>query len=71
MGYTMLHFDGELPTHFEITIEKSLSWEATWQLVVHEWAHCLAWQQDHDTVSDHGPEFGLAFAHVWGDVIEP
>jgi len=72
MAYTTLHHnEAGLPTHFSITLDHRLSWEATWVVLVHEWAHCLAWQQDHDTVDDHGPEFGLAYSRIWGDVIEP
>ena len=72
MGYTTLHHDkNDHPTHFEITIDSRLSWEATWMLLVHEWAHCTAWNQDHDTVESHDPMFGLAYSHVWSDVIDP
>lgn len=73
IAYTTLSHDPKtgLPTHFEITIDSRLSWEATWQVLAHEWAHCLAWRQDHDMIDDHGPEFGLAFSHIWGDVLEP
>ncbi len=73
MGYTSLTHSSEgdeLPLYFVITLDIDLSWEATWQLLVHEWAHCLAWRQDHANVTDHGAEFGLAYAQVWGDVVE-
>jgi len=71
IAYTTLHRNDEgLPTHFEITIDSRLSWEATWQVLPHEWAHCLAWNEDHPTVTDHDPQFGLAYSHVWEDVVE-
>ena len=41
-----------------------------WQVLVHEWAHCLAWHEGHETVDDHGPEWGLAVARVYQDVVE-
>lgn len=71
MGYTtLIHNDDGLPTHFVLTIDSRLSWEATWTTLVHEWAHCQAWHQDHRAIDDHGPEFGIAYANIWRQVIE-
>lgn len=50
---------------FEITIHSGLSWDATWQVLIHEWGHALAWKQDHECLDDHGPEWGLACALIY------
>lgn len=72
IGYTTTSYDtdGKL-SHFNIVIEKNQCWNATWQVLIHEWAHCIAWIDGHETVTDHGIEFALAFARVYQDVIAP
>ena len=71
IAYTTLVRKDGLPHHFNICIERSLSWEAVWQVLVHEWAHARAWDEESDTVTDHGPAFGIAYSQIWGDVVEP
>lgn len=50
---------------FEITINSSMSWDATWQVLIHEWGHALAWREGHERCDDHGPEWGLACALIY------
>lgn len=70
IAYTTLIRRGGLPHHFIICIDSRLSWEATWQVLVHEWAHALAWNEASATVTDHGPEFGIAYSRIWEDLVE-
>ena len=53
---------------FQITINSRLSWDATWQVLIHEWGHALAWREGHETVDDHGPEWGLACALIYREI---
>ncbi len=70
IAYCNLIRKDDLPHHFVIVIDSALSWEATWQVLVHEWAHALAWNEDSHTVTDHGPEFGIAYSRIWEDLVE-
>lgn len=72
LGYTSLCVDAQdVPSHFIIVIDSKMSWDATWQILVHEWAHCIAWQGMQETVEDHGPEWALAFAKCYQESIAP
>ena len=50
------------PKHYEIRICTSLTESAAVLILLHEWAHALAW---HKEGSDHGPEWGIAYARVY------
>ncbi len=51
--------------YFSITIDRSLPWKMVELIVIHEYAHALAWTVVHPNHEDHGPEFGLAYAKVY------
>ena len=56
----------EEPPHFRIAISDTLPYQFQLWVLVHEWAHALAWHtEDHPHVEDHGPEFGLAYAKAY------
>jgi hypothetical protein len=70
LGYTYLATTADdTPTHFVIAVDNRLSWDATWQVLIHEWAHALAWTDGHETVDDHGPEWALALSRVYQDSV--
>lgn len=71
LGYTTARWNdaGDHLLRFNIVIDSRLSWDATWQVLIHEWAHALAWREGHETITDHGPEWALAYAQIYGDVI--
>lgn len=71
LGYAVARHtaEGHL-SHFYVALDSQQSWDSMWQVLVHEWAHCLAWHEGHETVDDHGPEWGLAVARVYQDVVE-
>lgn len=72
LGLCSLRYDDrDRPSHFVIAVEERLSWDATWQVLIHEWAHALAWHEGHETVCDHGPEWALALARVYQETVEP
>lgn len=72
LGYTSIIFDDdERLSHFNVVIDSRMSWDATWQILVHEWAHCIAWHDGHETVDDHGPEWALAFALCYQESVAP
>lgn len=65
LGYTSPIWDehGRL-SHFNITISSDLTWNSTWQVLIHEWAHCTGWTEGHQ-VMDHGAEWGLSVARCY------
>lgn len=38
--------------------------------LIHEWAHAMAWTPAHPSVTDHAPEWGLAYSKCYQAVIE-
>ena len=50
---------------FVIRISRSLAYDAAILVLLHEYAHCLAWTYDHSTVEDHAAEWGLAYSRVY------
>lgn len=56
--------DGSLK-YFKIRIDNRLSWDATWESLIHEWAHAISWKEGHETVDDHDETWGLAYAHCY------
>ncbi len=46
---------------FRIRINKEATWYHAIDLLLHEWAHALAWE---DEATEHGPEWGVAFAKI-------
>lgn len=71
VGYCELRYDDDgQPSHFVVAVERRLSWQATWQILLHEWAHALAWHEGHKTVEDHGPEWALALAKCYQETVE-
>ena len=58
--------DGHL-MRFDIRIAKEAPYQLQLHVLMHEYAHALAWTEDDGSgeVDDHGPEFGLAYARVY------
>lgn len=70
-AYTRACWDGDKLSHFVISIDGRLSWEAMWQLLIHEWAHAICWHDEtHPTISDHDVEWGIALSRIYSEVIE-
>lgn len=40
------------------------------ETLMHEWAHCMAWNSDHAQLESHGPAFGLAYAECYRAIVE-
>lgn len=59
------------PSHFRIRLCRGQSLAFTQYLLRHEWAHAVAWREGHETVCDHDPEWALAFARIYQDIVEP
>lgn len=70
LGVTSGVWDGDTLRYFSIIIDSRMSWDATWQTLVHEWAHCVAWHEGHETVEDHGPEWALAFSRCYQESVD-
>lgn len=47
---------------FTITIDKKLSVYETEHVLIHEWAHVLAWRPHHPLAGDHGPDWGVWYS---------
>ena len=71
LGYTELKYVDGKAHHFVIAVESRMSWDATWQVLIHEWAHAVSWTHGHETVCDHGPEWALALARVYQESVAP
>lgn len=56
---------GKKQKRFVIRISKFLDDQTAILVLLHEWAHALAWTWEHDTVDDHGAEWGLAYARTY------
>lgn len=52
---------------FEIRVDRDADYQLQLHVLMHEYAHALAWTEDNGDglVDDHGPEFGLAYARVY------
>lgn len=61
------------PKSFVIVVEERMGWQATWQVLLHEWAHALSWKigEGHETVCDHDAEWGLALSRIYQEMQEP
>jgi hypothetical protein len=60
------------PLKFVIEIHDGASWSYLRLIVLHEWAHALAWSEEaHDSIRDHGPEWALAYSRLYQSSIEP
>ena len=50
---------------FEIYIDRGMTTYETEHVLLHEWAHMLAWQPHHPLMGDHSPNWGVWYALVW------
>ncbi len=50
---------------FTIAIYSGLSEYETEHVLIHEWAHMLAWRPHHPLSGDHGPDWGVWYAAVY------
>ena len=70
LGYANLVRDDDgKPSHFNIGLCRNATWDTLWQVLHHEWAHCLAWHEGHNTTCDHDPEWGLAVSRVYQETV--
>lgn len=52
--------------YFLIRLAAEQSWDSMWQALVHEFAHCLSWNQDdHEDLDHHDAAWGVAYAKVY------
>lgn len=63
-GVCSLNYSGERPTSFSIYIKRQ-SLAAMTDALVHEWAHCLSWQEGEDEPDDHCAVFGIMEARCY------
>jgi hypothetical protein len=59
-GYVIKHRDV-----FEIYIANNLTDYETTHVLLHEWAHMLAWRPYHPLQGDHGGDWGVWYAVIW------
>lgn len=72
LGYCYLASDDAgNPSHFIVAIEKRITYDAMWQVLIHEWAHARSWRPEHPNCSceDHGPEWALELAKVYQETV--
>ena len=58
------------PLRFVVTVYDGAPWSYLRLVLLHEWAHALAWQDGHETVEDHGPEWALAYSRLYREIVE-
>lgn len=68
LGCTYLRFKDDKPSHFVIEIKKCHN-QIMRDTLMHEWAHAIAWRENHATVCDHDPEWALAYSRVYQLVV--
>ena len=68
-GWCCLVYDGTRPARFHILVRRA-AWPTMKDAVLHEWAHALSWQEG-ELTEMHGPEWGLAYARVYQEMVEP
>lgn len=70
LGLASLKKSGGRAKHFVIEVKRA-SWQVMKDTLLHEWAHCLAWQEGNEFYEDHGPEWGLAMSRVYQLMVSP
>lgn len=50
---------------FTISINRALNEYETEHVLIHEWAHMLAWRPYHPLMGDHGSDWGVWYAMTW------
>ena len=50
---------------FHIHLNEKLHWDGAINVLLHEWAHALAWSDN-----NHGEKWGRAFARCWRTIID-
>lgn len=54
--------------YFVIVIPRSTSPDDVVELLIHEWAHCMTWFEDHK--GDHGPAWAKAYGQLYQLVLD-
>lgn len=73
--YGDTEFRNEPQPHYVIRISKELDYMTAKHTLIHEWAHCFAhsphlWMAERTKITDHGPQFGVAYAACYSAVEE-
>jgi len=69
------YLDKPMP-HYVIRISSDIEdWGIAKSTLIHEWAHCFAhsphlWMAERTKVTDHGPQYGIAYAACYTAVEE-
>lgn len=58
LGEAVLHASG----HATIYLRPDLGQDLTYWILIHEWAHVLAWRRHGTEIENHGHEWGIAHA---------
>jgi hypothetical protein len=56
--------------YFSIILDDAMPAGHARMTLMHEYAHALSWTEAHPTISDHDPEFGLAYSRVYKAVMD-
>jgi hypothetical protein len=51
--------------HFYVRIDKKLAYKMQVWVLIHEWAHCMVWDERHE---DHGPHFGICYSSAYSAI---
>lgn len=50
---------------FEVILDRAMTEYETLHVLLHEWAHMLAWQPYHPLMGDHSAHWGVWYSLVW------
>jgi len=47
---------------------RNITWTERYDALIHEWAHCLAWNANHQTLEFHDAMWGVAYANAYNAI---
>lgn len=72
LGYARMRWQSDgAPSHFLVVLDSRLPRDLAWHMLLHELAHCLAWQEGHETLQDHDALWGVALSRAYQTLHEP
>lgn len=57
----------ERPWYFTVCLGVGLDAAATWDSLIHEWAHCRTWREGR-TLDDHDAAWGVEYAAIYSEL---
>lgn len=65
MGQAMFYQPENGSPYFMIQLNKRYPYQALWETLVHEFAHCMSWATDSLAVDEHEEMWGIAYSRCY------